>query len=270
VYHQSLPEACQQTAAGLFSAGGKASRIADDETVVACYCAYEQQQPAAAAAATAEQQAAAVAEIISEQNVQTVVLPAGVMPGQSLSFHASDGRGPYSVVVPDGAAAGQTVQIYVPAPAPPVLASVATGAGAGAGEGAAAPPPPLRAGTCYVLTSHGRHGSDELVGKPVYPPLAAEYIELARVAAASASASAPPGMEERRSRTSMWADFAEVYRTHHPIDAEGLRAELSSMKLSAIKKRAVTLGVSADALESADDESDIRAAVISLVVEKSE
>jgi hypothetical protein len=71
--------------------------------------------------------------------------------------------------------------------------------------------------------------------------------------------------------TSMWADFLEVYRTHHLIDAEGLRTELSSMKLSAIKKRAVTLGVSADALERADDESDIiREAVISLVVEKGE
>ena len=41
------------------------------------------------------------------------------------------------------------------------------------------------------------------------------------------------------------------------------------MKLSAIKRRALSLGVSAGELEAADDTDDIKEAVIELVVQNS-
>ena len=49
-------------------------------------------------------------------------------------------------------------------------------------------------------------------------------------------------------------------------DAAQLRAELEGMKLSALKRRAREAGVDEEKLEEADDEDDIKAAVVGLIV----
>ena len=45
-----------------------------------------------------------------------------------------------------------------------------------------------------------------------------------------------------------------------------LRAELDGLKLSELKKRARGAGVDGDALDEADDEDDVRAAVVALLL----
>ena len=61
----------------------------------------------------------------------------------------------------------------------------------------------------------------------------------------------------------------ELHRKFHPLDAHSLRVELRKMRLSAIKKRAIAIGVSLEALERADDTDDIKHAVIELVIRHS-
>ena len=50
-------------------------------------------------------------------------------------------------------------------------------------------------------------------------------------------------------------------------EEQALRAELEGMKLSEVKKRAREVGVEEEKLEEADDEDDIKAAVIELIIE---
>jgi hypothetical protein len=50
-------------------------------------------------------------------------------------------------------------------------------------------------------------------------------------------------------------------------DREALRAELATLKLTALKKRAREVGVDAAALDAADDAADIKAAVIELILD---
>jgi hypothetical protein len=144
----------------------------------------------------------------------------------------------------------------------------------------------------HILTNHGRYGGlqakiygngahvqgsevktlQELTGKPLYPPLTTEYIELARVAASQSHVRPSVHGEyphNYRLKYSIWPQFIEVYHKFHPIDVHALRKELSEMKLSAIKRRALSLGVSAGELEAADDTDDIKEAVIELVVQNS-
>lgn len=85
-----------------------------------------------------------------------------------------------------------------------------------------------------------------------------------------ASATDSGGMvRDTTQQVSWWEQLVELYRKFHPLDADSLRAELLKMRLSAVKRRAVALGVSTEALEHADDASDIKAEVIQLVLRHS-
>ena len=308
-YEQTLPLACQHGAA-MFREGETQPRIADDEIVVACYCSRQLQPTNEQLPISGDSQAgvARVAETFTQSTeVHSVVVPEGLIPGQTLSFRVPDGRGPFSVLVPEGSVAGQTLRVTVPkdspSPPPQLLSSVA----------------PANHYACYVLTNYGRQGRIqqaertqldaervgvednpaeslliEVGGKPVHPPLTAEYIELAQLvgsaadgaagAAASRTAKQEGGanaadastVDHRASggggatqQVSWWERLVELHRKFHPLDAHSLRVELRKMRLSAIKKRAIAIGVSLEALERADDTDDIKHAVIELVIRHS-
>ena len=51
---------------------------------------------------------------------------------------------------------------------------------------------------------------------------------------------------------------------------EKLRAELSAMKVTALKKRAKEVGVDEEKLEDADDEDDVKGTVIGLILEQAQ
>ena len=51
-------------------------------------------------------------------------------------------------------------------------------------------------------------------------------------------------------------------------EVEALRAELGSLKLSAVRRRAIESGVSEENLDVADDSDDVKAAVVELVIEQ--
>ena len=79
----------------------------------------------------------------SKQSVE-VRLPPGVSPGQTLSFNAPDGSGPFTLTVPEGATAGQVLSVRVPKQAAPAAKAGDTPSGnipspGAAGEDAAPP-----------------------------------------------------------------------------------------------------------------------------------
>ena len=79
------------------------------------------------------------------------------------------------------------------------------------------------------------------------------------------------GRKSRRKRSSRKKRFTRRPRVQvggAEEQEQELRAELGRMKLSGVKKRAKEAGVSEDELEVADDEDDIKAAVIELILEK--
>ena len=76
-----------------------------------------------------------------------------------------------------------------------------------------------------------------------------------------------PSSPQRSRATERAEPPPPVYQRGKQSDKQ-LRAELGAMKLSAVKKRAKEAGVDEAKLEDADDEGDIKGAVIDLIVDK--
>jgi hypothetical protein len=294
-YEEALPLACQRGATA-FRESQTLPRIAEDETVVACYCNHQLQSTVEQLLAPEDNptgHAGAATATPQPGEVHSVVLPEGLLPGQTLSFRATDGRGPFSVLVPEGAVAGQRLQVTVPKDIPSPSPQHALGSGTA-----------IDHQICQILTNYGRQGTIhqpeqtqpdtqttahstviKMVGKPVHPALTAEYVELAQLvgkavtvdsaaqkgdASKADSATVSGAMAyDTTQQVSWWEQLVDLYRKFHPLDVDSLRFELVKMRLSAVKRRAVALGVTIEALERADDMDDIKAEVIQLVLRHS-